>query len=372
MNGMVLPELQQVDTASAVPRYVQAKSILIDAIRRGTFRRGSKLPNTSELSACLSVSLITAHKAIQGLVAEGWVDRVRGRGTYVRGDFEASVAAKSCYRIGLLLDRRVHLGDYYHAALFHGLREAACADEPGAELFIQRQNSPAAIPNLLADGFICLHPFRETFAMLEAVAAKTPIMVLGGSTRTTLLHCVDSENEEGARQAVRHLIDLGHRDIAILNGRLSATNALDRFNGYVAEMRDRELPIREEYLLTSEKGEMTPSARGTLTALLRGSLRPTAIVAGGYLLALEVLEIARHLGLRIPEDLSLVGFDDTRSAALLNPSLTTVRQPLEEMARLAMERMIALINHTPAVPRVQYLPTTLIVRESTARVPAKA
>ncbi len=119
------------------------------------------------------------------------------------------MAAKACYRVGLLLDEGVHLGDYYHGALLHGLRQAACADDPGVELFIQRQNSPAAIPNLLADGFICFHPFRETFAMLEAVAKSTPIVVLGGSSRDTSLHCVDSENEGGAREAVRHLAQLG-------------------------------------------------------------------------------------------------------------------------------------------------------------------
>jgi GntR family transcriptional regulator of arabinose operon len=366
---MVAHPLPQVDLHSPVPRYVQAKTILIDAIRRGTFPRGSKLPSTSEIGQSLAVSLITAHKAIQCLVAEGWLDRVRGRGTFVRDDFEASVAAKACHRVGLLLDAGIHLGDYYHGALLHGLREAACSGDPGVELFIQRQNSPAAIPNLLADGFICLHPPYDTFAMLEAVAKNTPIVVLGGSTGDTSLYCVDSENEAGTREAVRHLAELGHRDIAIVNGRLSATNSLHRFNGYLAEMRERELPIRDEYVLTSEKAEMTPGTRSALIALLRGSLRPTAIVAAGYLLALEVLEVARNLGLRIPNDLSLVAFDDPRSAALLNPPLTTVRQPLETMARLAMERMIALINKTSPEPRVQFLPTRLVVRESTTRLP---
>jgi len=369
---MVAPPLRQVDVRSPVPRYVQAKTILIDAIQRGTFPRGSKLPSTHEISQSLSVSLITAHKAIQCLVAEGWLDRLRGRGTFVRDDFEASVAAKACYRVGLLLDEGVHLGDYYHGALLHGLRQAACADDPGVELFIQRQNSPAAIPNLLADGFICFHPFRETFAMLEAVAKSTPIVVLGGSSRDTSLHCVDSENEGGAREAVRHLAQLGHRDIAIINGRLAATNALHRFNGYLAEMRERELPIRDEYVLNSERAEMTAGARSQLAALLRGPLRPTAVFAAGYMLALEVLEIAREIGLRIPHDLSLVAFDDPRSASLLNPPLTTVRQPLEQMARLAVERLTALMNRTEPSPRVQMLPTKLIVRESTARVPVSA
>jgi len=364
---MASPRLPQVDPDSPVPRYVQAKKILIEAIRGGTFPRGSKLPSTSEISNSVRVSLITAHKAIQCLVAEGWLQRERGRGTFVRDDFEESVAAKACHRVGLLIDPAVQLGDHYHAVLLQGLREAAAATDPGAELFIQRQNTPAAIPNLLADGFICFHPLRENFELLEMVAKNTPIVVLGGSSRDTTLHCVDSENEQGTREAVRHLIELGHQDIAIINGRLAAPNSLHRFNGYLMEMRAHELPIRDEYVINSDKAEMTGQTRSALIALLRGSMCPTAIVAAGFLLALEVMEIARHLGLRIPQDLSLVGFDDPRSAALLNPPLTTVRQPLEKMAAAAMEKMMALIRGEDPQPRIQYLPTRLVIRESTAR-----
>ncbi len=365
------PKLPQVDPNSSVPRYIQVKSILIDAIRKGVYPRGSKLPSTGEISHEIAVSLITAHKAIQCLVSEGWLDRIRGRGTFVRDDFEASVAAKACHRVGLLLDPGVQLEDYYHATLFQGLRDASATHEPGAELFIQRQNTPAAIPNLAADGFICFHPLRETYELLEVVAQNTPIVVLGGSVRDTKLPCVDADNEGGIRQAVAHLAEQGHQDIAIVNGRLSATNSLHRFNGYLAEMRSRELPIRDEYVLTSDKAEMSPTVRNSLVALLRSSLRPTAVIAAGYLLALEVMEVARYLGLRIPRDLSLVGFDDPRSASLLNPPLTTVRQPLDQMARAAMECMLELIDKKNPAPGIQMLPAKLVVRESTARVPAK-
>ncbi|MBN1491857.1 MAG: GntR family transcriptional regulator [Phycisphaerae bacterium] len=365
MDGIKLPEITP---QSPVPRYVQAKRILIDAIKSGTFPRGSKLPSTGKVGDTIRVSLLTAHKAIQCLVEEGWLERQRGRGTFVRQDFEQSVAAKACFRIGLLISPDVQFGDYYHDVLLHGLRQGADSHEPGAELFIQQQNAPATIPSLMADGVICFHPNRDAFDTLEVVAKSTPTLVLGGSPANTNLHCVDAANGQGVRDAVGHLADLGHRDIAIVNGRLSAPTHFHRLQGYLAEMRTRELPIREGYILDAHSTQMTGAARNRLSRLLDADLRPTAIIASGYHLALDVMEIAGLAGLRIPRDLSLVGFDDPKSASLLNPPLTTVRQPLEQMGQLAIQRILQLASGTQPRVRQEILPTELIVRASTARI----
>lgn len=369
MDAVNLPEI---DPNSSVPRYEQAKQILIRAIQQGTFPRGTKLPSTREVGDRVRVSLLTAHRAIQALVQEGWLERQRGRGTLVRKDFEQSVAAKSRPRVGLLIDPRVQLADYYHGMLMTGLRTAAAAVKPGIELSIEHHNTPAAIPNLVSDGVICWHPDREAFELLEAIATTLPIVVLGGSSRDTQLCCVDSANEQGARDAVAHLADLGHRDIAIINGRLSATNSLHRFRGYLAEMRERGLPIRDEYILNSDHAEMCDEVRHRLAALLRGEARPTAIVAAGYYLALDVLRIAEECGLRVPANLSLVGFDDPKSASLLNPPMTTLRQPLEQMGQVAVDLIMELIAGNEPKTRVNVLPTHLIVRSSTARLNGRA
>jgi DNA-binding LacI/PurR family transcriptional regulator len=365
MDGVKLPEI---DVESPVPRYVQAKKILIDAIRSGTFPRGSKLPSTHEVGNQIRVSLLTAHKAIQCLVQEGWLERQRGHGTFVRENFEQSVAAKACVRVGLLIDSSVRIGNYYHGTLLHALRAGAANNTPGAEIFIHQQNSPASIPNLLADGIVAFHPDRDAFEMLEVVGEKTSIVVLGGSSRTTKLHCVDSANEQGARDAVRHLAELGHRDIAIVNGRLTMMNSLHRYRGYLSEMRERELPIREDYSIHADGMEMSELEKARLAELLQSSLQPTAIIAGAFHLALDILTVAETVGLRVPRDLSVIGFDDPRSAALLNPPLTTVRQPLDEMGRLAMKLVLALIEGQTPEPRRNVLPTELVVRASTASI----
>src|SRR5262245_43617127 len=130
--------LPQVDSSSSTLRYIQAKNILAEAIRSGAFPAGAKLPSTSEVGVRLNVSLITAHKAIQCLVEEGWLRRERGRGTFVRDDFQESVAARPRFRVGMILQPGTVMLDFYHGALLASLRHAAESFQTVGELVIQR------------------------------------------------------------------------------------------------------------------------------------------------------------------------------------------------------------------------------------------
>ncbi len=360
--------LPQIDTRSSTLRYIQAKTILAEAIRTGAFPAGSKLPNTNEVGARLNVSLITAHKAIQCLVEEGWLRRERGRGTFVRDDFLQSVAAKPKFRVALVLRPATVMLDHYHGVLLASLRHAAESADTIGELVIQRCNSPEDLDRIEADGFLCFHPFVDSLQQLEEVARRKPLVALGCSTKDTSLYCVDSQNVNAARQAVRHLVELGHERIALINGPSEATSYLDRYEGYRAELEAHGLPVRPEYVFTSASPKSAGTIMGQLTKLLRSPERPSAIVACEYYLALDVMVLLRRMNLKIPADVSLVGFDDPKSASLLNPPLTTVHQPLEEMGARAYQRVVQLINGETPSPRVEFLPTSLVVRESTGPV----
>jgi len=358
-------QLGKVNGHSTVPRYLQAKSLLADAIRRGVFPLGSKLPNTGEIGAQMNVSLITAHRAIQAIEEEGWVRRERGRGTFVREDFETAVAERPKFRIALVANASLGSGGAYREALMSGIYAAAQRGTVAGELVIQRYREFAELELIDADGFVCFHPAHEHFERLEEVATRKTIVVLGASLRDTPIDCVDSENETGAREAVRHLVSLGHERIALLNGPLSATNYRDRLRGYEAELADAGTRLNDEYTLVAETGQHIGATVHRLTELMQNGRRPTAIIACGYYLALDVIELAKQIGLRIPDDLSLIGFDDPRSAALIDPPLTTVRQPLEQMGMRAYERIVQLVQGEESSPCMNVLPTSLLIREST-------
>ncbi|WP_254549168.1 LacI family DNA-binding transcriptional regulator [Catellatospora tritici] len=173
---------------------------------------------------------------------------------------------------------------------------------------------------------------------------------------------VGATNWAGGRSAGRHLIELGHRHIAMISGpdRLLCSQA--RADGFRSAMVGAELPadlvVRTD--LTQEGG------RRAAMLLLDRPDRPTAIFAGNDLQALGVYQAARSLGLRIPADVSVVGFDDLPVAALVDPPLTTVHQPLTEMAVAATEMALALGRGEKAPQPGLELATTLTVRGSTA------
>jgi LacI family xylobiose transport system transcriptional regulator len=177
---------------------------------------------------------------------------------------------------------------------------------------------------------------------------------------------VGSANWAGGLAAVRHLIDLGHKNIAAITGPEDMMCSLARIDGYRSAMGAAGLPIREEWIRYGDF-HIEGGARHA-RELLALPEPPTAIFAGSDLQALGVFNAARSMGFRIPEDLSVVGYDDIPLAEWISPTLTTIHQPLDEMGREAVRLAVRLSTEVvnPA-PRMD-LATRLVVRESTAQL----
>ncbi|MFB7187157.1 LacI family DNA-binding transcriptional regulator [Streptomyces sp. NPDC056178] len=175
---------------------------------------------------------------------------------------------------------------------------------------------------------------------------------------------VGTTNWQGGLAATRHLTGLGHRRIGVISGPSRMMCSRARVDGYRAALETAGLPIDPELI---REGEFRHEAGYTAgLELLRLPDPPTALFAGDDLQALGVYEAARELGLRIPEDLSVVGFDDLPLTRWIGPPLTTVRQPLIEMAETAARLVLDLARgERPATTRVD-LATRLVVRSSTA------
>jgi DNA-binding LacI/PurR family transcriptional regulator len=180
---------------------------------------------------------------------------------------------------------------------------------------------------------------------------------------------VGAANWSGGVAATQHLLKLGHRRIAAIGGPPGLLCARARLDGYRAAMDAAKVPV-DAGLVTAGKFDFDDGvALGS--ALLRQRHRPSAVFCGNDLQALGVYEAARRAGLRIPEDLSVIGFDDVEYARWCGPPLTTVRQPLTDMGAAAAGMVVTLAaGEQPAETRVE-LATTLIVRESTAAVRAR-
>jgi DNA-binding LacI/PurR family transcriptional regulator len=176
---------------------------------------------------------------------------------------------------------------------------------------------------------------------------------------------VGATNWAGGRSAARHLIRLGHRRIAMISGPDQVLFFRARFDGYRSALEGAGLPVDPALVVPAEMTQ--EDGHAAARRLLALPDRPTAIFAGNDLVAFGVYQAAREIGLRIPGDLSVVGFDDLPVTALMDPPLTTVHQPLAEMAVAATEMALALGRGERLAQVGVELATSLTVRESTAR-----
>jgi LacI family transcriptional regulator len=201
---------------------------------------------------------------------------------------------------------------------------------------------------------------------LSALArARIPIVVIDPfDLPQAEVTSVGSTNFLGGLAATQHLLDLGHRSIAYLGGPAAAMCNQARMQGYRAAMEAAALPIPDGYVCYGQFHHRDGLAEGA--RLLAMAEPPTAVFAGSDETALGVIEAARSRGMRVPEDLSIVGFDDTSVARFAAPPLTTVRQPLREIGAAALRRALRLAAGEKLDSYHVELATELVVRDSTA------
>ena len=198
--------------------------------------------------------------------------------------------------------------------------------------------------------------------------ARVPVVVIDPlNLPSARLTSVGSTNFAGGLAATQHLLDLGHRQIAYLGGPATAVCNQARMHGYRGAMEAEGAPVPDAYVRTGRFSYEHGIAGGA--AVLDLPQPPTAVFAGSDETALGVIEAARTRGLRVPVDLSVVGFDDTPVARLAAPPLTTVRQPLREMGAVAVRTALRLAAGEKASSHHVELATELVVRQSTARPP---
>ena len=194
------------------------------------------------------------------------------------------------------------------------------------------------------------------------LGAGLPVVVLNHYLEELPVNCVAIDNRTAAERVVEYLVRLGHREIATITGDLKTQAGLDRLDGFVKAMKARQLPVKDAYV---KFGDFSlPSARAAAETLLTLPDRPTAVFVGSDEMALEVIHVALAKGLRVPEELSVIGFDDNPVAAHGRVPLTTVRQPLSEMARTGLELLFAQMRGKQQGPKKLLMPTQLIERQS--------
>jgi LacI family transcriptional regulator len=215
-----------------------------------------------------------------------------------------------------------------------------------------------------ADGLLLCGIGQRPALLARLKARAVPVVHVMSWPPPPGLACVGFDNARAMAQVVRYLLDLGHRRIAMLAG---VTSDNDRAAARLAGVRDAlaaaGLKLPPAYV--AERRYSLAAAREGLQCLMRAPTPPTAVVCGNDVLAIGALFEAQRLGIEVPRELSIVGFDDLEIASHVHPTLTTVHVPAEAMWRTAAEHVLALLRGSDAVP-VTEVEVSLVVRGSTA------
>ncbi len=285
-----------------------------------------------------------------------------------------SLVTKRSNVIGLLFPRTVTalFTDQFFPLLMRGIADVCNLHgwRLMLSLFTQDRDQDALYRQVLRssslDGVIVATTPREDPLIPRLIHDGLPFVVIGRHP-DELVSYVDSDNLAGSRAIVEHLVALGHQRIATITGPLDVLLGYDRLEGYKRALRAHGLP--HDPALVVQGNFTEASGRAGMELLL--PQQPTAVFAASDMMAIGAIKVIKEAGLRVPQDISVVGFDDLPVASIVEPALTTVRQPINELGRVAAETLLSLI-HDKQAPQHIVLPTELIIRASCGRGTAPA
>ena len=194
------------------------------------------------------------------------------------------------------------------------------------------------------DGIILISTYLDPSDVEEMLANKIPCVVIGTRVDSDRIVCIDSDNFQAGKEITERLIEKGHRKIGFIRVSEQNSNVEERYRGFREAMKTHGLEPGEEHIFSVRMEEEEEAGRRVMKAVAAMADPPTAVIASNDFLAIGMIREAQCLGIPIPGDLSVVGFDAMETGRVIQPSLYSMRQPLGEMGFLAAETLIRLIE----------------------------
>lgn len=314
--------------------------------------------STSTVSRVLNgkddVSDETSEKVQRTVQSLGYTSSLAARGmrsqhTKVIGLIMPDVASPYCLEVLRGVNRAIAQLDYDLLIYTTGdIRKYGTAD--------QERRYVKLLNGTITDGVIVVTPVATDFP------TEAPLVVIDPNNQEAGNPALMSTNRAGAEEPMRYLTGLGHRYIAHITGRLELVSAIDRLEGYKDGLAKAGIAYDEDLIQVGDY--TTKTAEKCARALFAMDNPPTAIFAANDLSAIGVYQAAQACGVRIPQDLSVVGFDNLPESTYLNPQLTTVNQFVADMGTQAVEMIVKLVKGEKLEENQVIMPTRLVIRDS--------
>ena len=348
-----------------VHKYEIVKDYINTKIRNGEFLPDGKIPSESEISDILGVSSTTIKKAMTELVNEGLIYRKRGKGSFVRNTQD--IQQPSSRKLVVFLLSTQNVNDSSFTKIIYGMQRFLTSK--GYSLIVENPKDPQEELQIIkkhidgsVTGFIIYsgdpHQSIDNYIFLGNI--EMPFVLLDRAVEYYPSNFVACNNHDGAFSAVQYLIELQHKKIGFVADRFYLSSEKERFDGYCDAMRFASLKIDDELLFLDSTLDYD-----RLETQIKNK-RITALFAVNDLRALELINTLMDRGIKIPADVSVIGFDDYESSKLAPIPLSTVRQHFEEEGYYAAK----ILLESAAGSGIQYnkvlVGTQLVIRSSTA------
>jgi DNA-binding LacI/PurR family transcriptional regulator len=351
-----MDERRTASPESPLPLYHQVKRMIIGEIQKKKLQKGDCIEKELDLCKKYNVSRITVRHAIADLVRENILYRVSGKGTYVARALELKDdSLENENQVALVVP---DVQDLVGSAIYSGIE--AEADRRGYEIIIHSAGRNIDKENYYLSrlvkrnglGAVILPNWGKSNAIqiFELKRHNFPFVLIDRYFRDIETDYVITDNLSGSYELVSKLISMGHKRIGFI-GSLDATSGNDRLEGYKKALSKNGLIIDEELIVSLDPNEfatsqMEPEGGGysECKKLMKLKSRPTAIFASCDPLAYGAMRAIKDIGLSVPDDISVVGFDGLRFSSLLNIPLTTMGQPFREIGEKAMEILLDKIE----------------------------
>lgn len=296
------------------------------------------------------------------------IRRIASESGYRPSAAARSLVTRRSATIGVVV---TNIADPFVAGVVSGIED--CADEHSFSVFLANSNAEPdreirvvrSFEERRVDGIIVTSSRVGSMYVPLLTQMQVPIVLLNNQHPSQFVHSVMIANVQAGTDATRHLIELGHRRIAYMGDRSGYQSDTERFSGYREAIEAAGLPF-EPQLVTHGDGK-PEEAKSAMARLLALPQPPTAVFCYNDLSALGAIRQIRDSGLRVPQDISIVGFDDLYISEYMDPALTTVRQPMRQMGRMAMDTLLQIFANTNGEAGHDIkVPGELIVRASTA------
>lgn len=322
-----------------------------------------------DVAQAAGVSPSTVSRIVAGTARVSEKKRKQVEEAIAKLKYQPNLVAK-----GLVQGRTLSLGvltqdiasPFYGAALL-GIQEALRGTDyipVFTDGHWQPEDEAQAIQRLMGriDGLIIMGGHLEGDS-LSAIAESMPIISIGRTIPGFEHHCVLIDNHQGAKNIIHYLFELGHRRIAHISGPADHADALERLKGYHDAHKEFGIEVDERLIVQGDFQEASGSL--AIATLLETRANFTAIFASNDQMAYGARLALYRRGIRVPEEISLVGFDDTRTSEYMMPPLTTVRQPMYELGLLAAQSLLTLLDGEEVA--LEKITPQLVIRESASR-----